>query len=603
MAFWGTEVKPGKPFTHNVDDTRGRLHISMASLGMGKATTKSVLQCNVGNKSPVFLCSLYPEKTESLQLNLEFEEVDEVVFSVVGPRSIHLSGYYLGSGGRIRGISEESESYGEDIADTDTQISDNSEEEEEFEDSFINDEDPEVFPPSPVYSDGDGVSKECGLEDGLDDKKRPDGKRNRRRLRKKYQLVESDDEEQSPKMNKSNGRTAVPVLDCDDEDNFPIFSCIKNRAAKKSKMNGEENAVKGTDEISNKMTEDDGNYNAESKGNTDDIVLGDQPTRQSDLPVDPLPSEVGHISNGISKKRKERSAEGSSESDKAYCDNVLNEVKMQQCEANTEDGQMQMMAHVNQTELPNVLTLRSTEVGHENDQKRKKKKKRKEQKNENKFSDVDSASLMNDVKENKDLQDDSRVASVGEDLSVKSEQIWESANDQSFDHESHGFTDKNQSEDKKVKKTKKKSRVKENGVVVNTDTLLLVEENNTSMKDKEPKTLQVRTLQNGLVVEELELGEQDGKVAFSKKKISVHYVGKLKNGEVVDSNVGSDPFKFRLGAGKVIQGWDVGLEGMRVGEKRRLTVPPPMGYGSEGDGKNIPPNSWLVYEVALVKVH
>lgn len=80
-----------------------------ASLGLGSANAinKSVLQCNVGNKSPVFLCSLYPEKSESLQLNLEFEEVDDVVFSVIGPRSIHLSGYYL-SGGRYRSLNEES---------------------------------------------------------------------------------------------------------------------------------------------------------------------------------------------------------------------------------------------------------------------------------------------------------------------------------------------------------------------------------------------------------------------------------------------------------------------------------------------------------------
>lgn len=64
-------------------------------MGFGNATSKSLLQCNVGNRSPVYLCSLYPEKGESLQLNLEFEEVDEVIFSVIGPRSIHLSGYYL----------------------------------------------------------------------------------------------------------------------------------------------------------------------------------------------------------------------------------------------------------------------------------------------------------------------------------------------------------------------------------------------------------------------------------------------------------------------------------------------------------------------------
>lgn len=67
-------------------------------MGFGNATNKSILQCNVGNRSPVYLCSLYPEKTESLQLNLEFEEADEVIFSVIGPRSIHLSGYYLGRG-------------------------------------------------------------------------------------------------------------------------------------------------------------------------------------------------------------------------------------------------------------------------------------------------------------------------------------------------------------------------------------------------------------------------------------------------------------------------------------------------------------------------
>lgn len=67
-------------------------------MGFGNAASKSLLQCNVGNRSPVYLCSLYPEKSESLQLNLEFEEVDEVIFSVIGPRSIHLSGFYLGRG-------------------------------------------------------------------------------------------------------------------------------------------------------------------------------------------------------------------------------------------------------------------------------------------------------------------------------------------------------------------------------------------------------------------------------------------------------------------------------------------------------------------------
>lgn len=81
-------------FSHRCHVLSGNLQ---ATLGFGTATKKSVLQCNVGNKSPVYLCSLFPEKTECLQLNLEYEEADEVIFSVIGPRSIHLSGYFLGS--------------------------------------------------------------------------------------------------------------------------------------------------------------------------------------------------------------------------------------------------------------------------------------------------------------------------------------------------------------------------------------------------------------------------------------------------------------------------------------------------------------------------
>lgn len=68
---------------------------TQATLGLGTAEGRSILQCNIGNKSPVFLCTLYPVNSESLQVNLEFEEADDVVFSVLGPRSIFLSGYYV----------------------------------------------------------------------------------------------------------------------------------------------------------------------------------------------------------------------------------------------------------------------------------------------------------------------------------------------------------------------------------------------------------------------------------------------------------------------------------------------------------------------------
>ncbi|KAJ6825984.1 peptidyl-prolyl cis-trans isomerase FKBP43-like isoform X1 [Iris pallida] len=111
-----------------------------------------------------------------------------------------------------------------------------------------------------------------------------------------------------------------------------------------------------------------------------------------------------------------------------------------------------------------------------------------------------------------------------------------------------------------------------------------------------------RTFPNGLVIEDLAMGKPDGKRASDGSKVSVNYIGKLKNGNIFDSNVGQRPFKFRLGAGQVIKGWDVGVKGMRVGDKRRLTIPPSFGYGERGAGKKIPGNSWLVFDVELVGV-
>lgn len=69
--------------------------VIQATLGTGSSTKKSILQCNVGDKKPVYLCSLLPEKFENCPLNLEFEEEDEVIFSVIGAHSIHLSGFFL----------------------------------------------------------------------------------------------------------------------------------------------------------------------------------------------------------------------------------------------------------------------------------------------------------------------------------------------------------------------------------------------------------------------------------------------------------------------------------------------------------------------------
>ncbi len=95
----------------------------------------------------------------------------------------------------------------------------------------------------------------------------------------------------------------------------------------------------------------------------------------------------------------------------------------------------------------------------------------------------------------------------------------------------------------------------------------------------------------------------DGPVAAKGNTVTVHYVGTLTNGKKFDSSRDRGKgFTFRLGAGMVIQGWDVGVAGMKVGELRKLTIPADMAYGEDGFHDLIPPNSTLVFEVELLEV-
>ncbi len=104
-----------------------------------------------------------------------------------------------------------------------------------------------------------------------------------------------------------------------------------------------------------------------------------------------------------------------------------------------------------------------------------------------------------------------------------------------------------------------------------------------------------------LKMEDLVVGT--GAEAVSGKVISVHYTGTLTNGTKFDSSKDrGTPFEFTLGAGEVIQGWDKGFAGMKVGGKRKLTIPSDMGYGAQGAGGVIPPNATLIFEVELLDV-
>ena len=102
-------------------------------------------------------------------------------------------------------------------------------------------------------------------------------------------------------------------------------------------------------------------------------------------------------------------------------------------------------------------------------------------------------------------------------------------------------------------------------------------------------------------IEDLLVGE--GAEAKSGSSVAMHYTGRLTDGTKFDSSLDrGQTFDFTLGQGRVIQGWDEGIPGMRVGGKRRLTIPPEKAYGARGFGNIIPPHSTLVFEVELVAV-
>jgi FKBP-type peptidyl-prolyl cis-trans isomerase FkpA len=104
-----------------------------------------------------------------------------------------------------------------------------------------------------------------------------------------------------------------------------------------------------------------------------------------------------------------------------------------------------------------------------------------------------------------------------------------------------------------------------------------------------------------LEIKDLVVGK--GAVAKAGMSVTVNYTGWLTDGTKFDSSLDrNEPFTFALGQGQVIRGWDDGVAGMKVGGKRKLTIPPDMGYGAQGAGGSIPPNATLVFEVELLGV-
>lgn len=480
------EVKPGKPYTLTHEDSGGRLRLTQATLGfeVGKRENatgkKCVLQCSVENKDPIFLCVLMPEQSETCHLDLEFEE--EVTFSVIGLRSIHLAGYYI------------TDVYGEDMSDSDAGS-----------DSIQGSDE-----------DDDDDNMVMGYSNSEDDDSEYDS--------------ESDDEEMT--YNQRRGKSSVVIEEIQEDDKPSVSEGQKGSNKKQNSENGDKSqlqlvartplaeSLESEDEDGFPVSFSESKKSLESvsnkKGGKDkDISSEDRKRKSEDISDRRDPSgEVKAEIDGASKKKKMIKDKGTSEPGK-----VKNEEK-----------------EIKQHDSPADLVSA----------------KQKKKKNKNKSA---SEADADEQSAKKNIQKDSEATAQ---------------------------------EASKKKNKKKKAQD------INKSETGLVESDS-----KEP--FQTRTFANGMIIQEVAMGKPDGKKATSGKKVSVRYIGKLKNGTIFDSNISGRPFEFRLGIGQVIKGWDIGVNGMRVGDKRRLTIPPSMGYGSQKVGK-IPQNSTLIFDVELVNV-
>ncbi|KAI9175837.1 peptidylprolyl isomerase fpr3 [Blastocladiella emersonii ATCC 22665] len=124
----------------------------------------------------------------------------------------------------------------------------------------------------------------------------------------------------------------------------------------------------------------------------------------------------------------------------------------------------------------------------------------------------------------------------------------------------------------------------------------------TEKEAKKPKAEETVTLKGGLKYVNLTAADATAPKAKAGQTVQMRYIGKLTNGKVFDSNTKGAPFSFKLGRGEVIAGWDQGIPGMAVGQRRKLTIPPKMAYGARGAPPDIPPNATLEFEVKLLGI-
>ncbi|CAD6992757.1 39 kDa FK506-binding nuclear protein [Ceratitis capitata] len=226
--------------------------------------------------------------------------------------------------------------------------------------------------------------------------------------------------------------------------------------------------------------------------------------------------------------------------------------------------------------------------------------------------------VSNEEEEDDEDEDDSDFNGEGLDEVEEDDEEGDEDDDDDDDDEDDEDDDDEEedeeSEDEEVQQPKakhpklEKPQKQQNGVAKEIPTEKKGKKDKKANKNEQQKQPQQqkaggeRVITGGVKIEDIRVG--NGPEAKSGKRAQVYYEGRLKsNNKVFDSLKTGAGFKFGLGRGEVIKGWDVGVVGMKVGGKRRITCPPHMAYGARGSPPTIPPNSTLVFEVELKGVH
>uniref|UniRef100_A0A1A9WC10 FK506-binding protein n=1 Tax=Glossina brevipalpis TaxID=37001 RepID=A0A1A9WC10_9MUSC len=231
--------------------------------------------------------------------------------------------------------------------------------------------------------------------------------------------------------------------------------------------------------------------------------------------------------------------------------------------------------------------------------------------------DDEDSDIANDVGgEEDDDEEDEENAAEDQDAEDEEEDDDDDDDDDEGNEDDGDDTDSDKEEAPQAKKVKlEKQQKKQNGLAKENKKAEVVTVDKKGKKDKkkaeqpnqqkqqqQQKSGNERTLSGGVKIVDLRVG--NGPEAKAGKRNQVYYEGRfLSNNKVFDSTKSGAGFKFTLGRGEVIKAWDIGIVGMKVGGKRRITCPPHMAYGSRGLPPNIPPNSTLVFEIELKGVN